>query len=69
MSVSQGSLTSSSNQSSVDGTSIAISIIVTFIVTAAAVGFLAVIVGLVLHTHFSKKKRQHEKKAGYWSSN
>ena len=50
MSVSQGLLTSSSDQSSVDGTSIAISIIVTFIVTAAAVGFLAVIVGLVLHT-------------------
>ncbi|CAI8051431.1 Ephrin type-A receptor 4 [Geodia barretti] len=47
MSVSQGPLSSSTNdESSIDGTSIAVSIIVTFVVTAAAVGFLSVVFAL-----------------------
>ena len=71
MSVSQGPLSSSTNDKSyIDGTSIAVSIIVTFVVTAAAVGFLSVVVGLVLHTHSKKKKKkkQKEKEPSYWSS-
>lgn len=68
-SVSQGSVSSSSDKSSIDGTSIAISIIVTFALTAAAVGFLAVIIGLILHTHFSNKRKEQKKKPNYWSSN
>ena len=38
-----------------DGTSIAISIV---IVTAIAVAFLGIVVGLVLHTYYIKKKQQ-----------
>ena len=69
MSVSQGQLSSSINDaSSIDRTSIAVSIIVTFVVTAAAVGFLSVVAGLVLHTHSKKKKKQKEKEPSYWSS-
>ena len=56
-------------ESSVDGTSLAIVIIVTFLVTAIAVGFLGVVVGLVLQTHFNRKKeRKTELSNGYLSS-
>ena len=51
----------------VDGTSIAISILVTFIVTAIAVAFLGIVVGLVLHTYYIKKKQQkNAKNNSYW---
>ena len=46
----------------IDGTSIAVSILATFIVTAIAVAFLGIVVGLVLHTYYVKKKQQHQKK-------
>ena len=46
----------------VDGTSIAFSILVTFIVTAIAVAFLGIVVGLVLHAYYIKKKKQNQQK-------
>ena len=47
-----------SKESEIDGTSIAISILVTFIVTVAAVAFLSTALGLVLHTYINKKRKE-----------
>ena len=67
--VQTGALSSEDTESSVDGTSLAITIIVTFLVTAIAVGFLGVVVGLVLQTHFNRKKeKKSELSNGYLSS-
>ena len=49
----QGGTSSEISGSTVDGTSIAISILVTFIVTAAAVSFLATMIVLVLRKYYS----------------
>ena len=54
--------------SSVDGTAIGISIIVTFLLTAIAVGFLSVVIGLILHTYINKKKQKNVKSSGHWPS-
>ena len=60
-------VTSRETDSVVDGTSIAISILITFIVTTIAVAFLGIVVGLVLHTYYVKKKQQKNvKNNSYW---
>ena len=46
----------------VDGTSIAISFFMTFIVTTTAVAFLGIVVGLVLYMYYIKKKKQKQQK-------
>ena len=52
----------------VDGTSLAITIIVTFVVTALAAGFLGVVVGLVLYSYSNKRKQKKTISKGHWSS-
>ena len=48
-----------STDTSVDGTSIAISMLVTFLVTAAIMSFLAISLGLLLKRYYSKKHIAH----------
>ena len=55
-------LTNRETDSVVDGTSIAISFFMTFIVTTIAVVFLGIVVGLVLYTYYIKKKKQKQQK-------
>ena len=55
-------LTNLETDSVVDGTSIAISFFMTFIVTTIAVAFLGIVVSLVLYTYYIKKKKQKQQK-------
>ena len=56
---------STSETESEIGTPIAISIGITFIVTAIAVGFFGIVVCIVLCS-YSKKKKQENKSNGHW---
>ena len=51
----------SNSETIVDGTSIAIAIISTFVLTAIAVSCLSAILGLVLHTHCNKEEKAGKK--------
>ena len=48
----------SETETTADGTAIAISMLVTFLVTVAAVAFLAVVLGLLLHSYVNRKNKK-----------
>ena len=52
----------SNSETIVDGTSIAIAIVSTFVLTAIAVSCLSAILGLVLHTHCNKNMKKKQAK-------
>ena len=53
------------SSASISGTPIAIAIIITFLLTAAAVAFLAVVIGLVIHSYVSRKQEDKTHTNGY----
>ena len=57
---------STSETESEIGTPIAISICITFVITALAVGFFGIVVGIVLHSYSNKKKQEKSKSNGQW---
>jgi hypothetical protein len=63
-----GAISPNSPESVIDGTAIAIAIILTFIVTAAAVGFFCVALSLVLRKRSEKKKEISATANGHYSS-
>ena len=65
--VEQGAL-STDSESVIDGTSIAITIVLTFAITAAAVAFLALALGLFLHKRLERKKEKNIAADVHWSS-